>query len=430
MSGVGRLSLEIEQRRKTALAAYNQARVRVMQLDLEAKTQPTLTKAAITQAETALRTAEQEKVRLLQSLHPTQRVSAQSAVDEAQASYENAKRDAERQAELLSKGYVAGRVAEAAKLTQDLAIARLTTAKENLSKLDAQQRAEAAKADEAILQARAELTRAKANTIQNQLKRQEYQTAVSEMEKARAALSDPAILQKQLEQSQATVAQLQSVVSDSRRQLGETEIRAPIAGIVTKKGLQVGELATGLSQFSSGSTIVKIEDRRSMRVKLNVNEIDVAKMTLGMKAKVDVDALPDKSFDGIVRKIAPASREAAPGGQADAVVRYEVEVELTNPTPALRSGMTAKCTVDVINREDVLTVPVEYVQKDKNRYYVFIAPATKGGQAEKKEIKIGAASGTKYEVISGVKEGDELQKPEYKGPERKGMMQMGPDDEG
>jgi HlyD family secretion protein len=429
VSAVSRLDLEIEQRRKTAMAAYKQAQTRVAQLELEVKAQPTLTNAAIASAETSLRSAEQDKIRLLQSIHPTQLAAAKASVDEAQANYDNAGREFRRQTELLDKGYVSGRSAESAKLAMDVANVRLMNAKENLAKLDAQLRAEASKADQQIRQAQSELTRAKANSIQNQLKKQEFLSAAADLDRARAALSDPAILEKQKEQSKSTVVQLNSVVSDSKRQLGETEIRAPISGVVTKKGLQVGEMATGLSQFSSGSTIVKIEDRRVMRVKLDVNEIDVARLGIGMPAKVDVDAIPGQSFEGVVQKIAPASKEAGQGGQADAVVRYEVEIELSAVTPTLRSGMTAKCTVDVVKRSNVLTLPVEFVQKERNKYYVYIPPATKEGKPEKREVQVGAASGTRYEILSGVKEGETVQKPKFDGPERKGMMSMGPDEQ-
>ncbi|MEZ0325947.1 MAG: efflux RND transporter periplasmic adaptor subunit [Fimbriimonas sp.] len=429
VSAVSRQSLEIEQRRKTAMAAYNQAKTKLSQLELEMKTQPTLTNALIASAQTQLHSAEQDKVRLIQSVHPTQRTSAQATVDEAQANYNNSVVEYKRQSDLFERGYVSGRAAQSAKLATDVANVRLQSAKDNLAKLDAQLRAEAEKADQQILQARAELTRAKANAIQNQLKRQDYLSAVSEVERARAALSDPAIMEKQKEQSQSTVVQLRSVVSDSQRQLGETDIRAPISGVVTKKGMQVGELATGLSSFSSGSTIIKIEDRRVMRVKLDVNEIDVARMTVGMTANVDVDAIPDHTFKGIVRKIAPASKEAVQGGQQDAVVRYEVEIELTSPIPSLRSGMTAKCTIDVIKRENVLTLPVEFVTKEKGKYYVYVAPEDKKGKPTKTLITVGAASGTKYEVLSGIKEGDTVQKPKFDGPERKGMMSMGPEEE-
>jgi HlyD family secretion protein len=430
-SAVDKASLEIAQRRVTARAAYQQARARAAQLALELKAQPVLTNAALTEAQTSLETALQERERLIKSAHPTQKTTTSSATREAQANFENAEREYQRQSDLEEKGYVAGKSVESAKLALDLARVRLESARDNEQRLEAQLRSELAKADEQIRQTRAAVARARANRIQDRVKREEYLSALAEVERARATLSDPAVMEKGRDQNQATVSQLSSVLSDSQRQLGETEIRAPISGVVTKKGLQVGELATGLSSFSSGSTIVKIEDRTAMRVKLDMNEIDVAKITLGMPAKVDVDALPDKSFTGTVEKIAPASKDATPGAQADAVVRYEVEILLRDNSDRLRSGMSAKCNLDVIRKENVLLLPLEYVGKKEGKH--FVALPTKGNDPKAKpltrDISVGAASGSQIEVLSGVAEGDEVQKPAFDGPERKGMMSFGKDEE-
>lgn len=429
-SAVSRAGLEISQRTTSAQATYEQAQSRLRELELEMSAQPTLTQVAIRQAETALASARQERGRLVDSIHPTQLTNAQSAVREAEANMANAELDNRRQAELAQKGFVAGRTADSAKLTLDLARVRLETAKDNLAKLEAQFRAEVSKQEEAIRQAEAELTRAQANRIQNGLKRQAVISARSEVEKARAALQDPAILGKQRDQSMASVAQLRSVLSDSRRQLGETEIRSPIDGIVTKKGINVGEMATGLSTFSSGSTIVKLEDRSAMRVKLEMNEIDVAKMSLGMQAKVEVDALPTEKFTGKVKKIAPASKDASQMGttatpSADSVVRYEVEIVLDAATSKLRSGMTAKCSLDVEKKTNVLTIGSEYLGRENGATFVMLAPVGKDGKPTRKPVVVGLTSGARVEIVSGIEAGAKLVKPTFNGPERKGAMEFG-----
>ena len=154
------------------------------------------------------------------------------------------------------------------------------------------------------------------------------------------------------------------MLGDAQRQLGETEIRAPVAGIVTKRYVQLGELVASLSSFSAGSPIFKIEDRSTMKVRLNINEIDVAKLTLAMDATVTVDAFTDRKFNGKVSKIAPASEMAAQGAANDPVVKYIVEVTLDSSSPDLKSGMSAQCTMLVLNRPNVLRVQRDYVVKD------------------------------------------------------------------
>jgi len=433
-SGEEKTAISITESRLQVKAAYEQAEAKLAQMRLALKIQPTLTTAAIKQAQMNLDSAEEEKRRLLQSAHPIQLASAISTLNEANANLANSQSDYTRQVELEKKGYVSGKVVENAKLAIDLAQTRLVSARISRDKIDAEFKSELTKAEEAIEQSQAALDTAKANSIQDEVKRHDYLSALADLDRARASLRDPDVMEKSRQQDLATVSQLQSVVSDAERQLSETDIRAPISGIVTKKALQVGELATGLSQFSSGTTIVKIEDRTAMRVKLDVNEIDVARMTLGMPAKVDVDAIPIHSFNGIVRKIAPASKDTANAASGttttastDSVVKYEVEILLKDAVPQLRSGMSAKCTMVVLNHPHVLLLPLEYIGKDGNKSFVEIPPKKPGGVADRKYIKVGASSGSLVEILSGVTKGTAVQKPQYKGPPRKGAMQVGDD---
>lgn len=429
-SAVGKASLEIGQRRLTAKAAYDQAVARLQQLEMEVVAQPKLTNAAIRSAQTSLATALAEKNRLVQSAHPTQRTTAESSVREAQANFDNAQSEYTRQAGLEEKGYVAGRQVESAKLALDLARVRLESAKENQAKLDAQLRAELSKADEQIRQAQAELTRNQVNRFQDKVKITEVASARAEVAKAKAALSDVAIMAKGQEQQRATVDQLGSVLTDAERQLRETQVRAPMSGVVTRKLLEVGELATGLSGFSQGTPIVRIEDRRTMKVKLDINEIDVAKLEVGMPAKVEVDALPNEKLFGTVAKIAPTNVASASGAaSADAVVRYQVEIRLNNLAQKLRTGMSAKCTMDVAKRTGVLVLPMEFAQKEGADYFVNVQiPGSKPPKTERKRIQVGLATGAKIEVVGGLKAGDVVQKSKFNGPERKGMM-GGPGDD-
>jgi len=432
LSAASRTALEIEQRRESSRANLAQAISRVKSLELEVKSQPILTKAAIDEAQTTLDVAMEEKTRLVRSVHPTEKSQAESQVREAEANVQNAQTELNRQEELLKNGYVAIRSVETARLNVELAKSRLENAQVNLSRTPARHAVELRKADEQIASARATLSRAKANAVQNPMKEQDLISARAEVEKARTALRDAEVLMKTREQNLASVDQLQSILDDSKRNLGETEIRAPIAGIVVKKGIQVGELATGLSSFGSGSTIVKIEDRGSMRVKLNMNEIDVAKLTLGMKATVDVDALPADQYTGKVNKIAPASTVSAAGATADAVVRYEVEIFIDNPNERLRSGMSAKCSLAVIDRQGVLTLPVDYVKKEGRKAFAFFPPDNpKDPKAKAKQVSItiGAQSGSVLEITSGLKDGDKVVKPDYDGPDRKSFIQFGGGDD-
>jgi len=427
-SNEARSRLEQVQKLELNQAALAQAQAKARQLKLELESQPVATRAAIAEAQATLATAQEERRRLVESAQPTQRASTQTALDEAKANLANAESEYKRQTELLNDGYTSKRSVETAKLNIDLARTRLASAEVSLKRLDAQLAVEVAKVDAQIRQAEASLRRAQANANQDAIKVEDYKSALAEVERAKANLMDSQILAKTTENSAATVAQLASILSDSQRQLRETEVRAPISGIVTKKGLQVGELATGLSSFSSGTTIVKIEDRSAMRVKLNINEIDAASLHIGLPANIVVDALPDAKLSGTVSRIAAASvdanKDTTSGGTAavstDAVVKYEVEVELSAPVKELRSGMSAKVSIPLSEKKSVVSIPTDYVKRKDGRTTVLVVK--KGEEPEEREVELGAAVGTMIQVKTGLGEGDIIEKPTYDGPARKGFV--------
>lgn len=428
-SAIERLDVEIVQRESLLRSALKQAEERLAQAKDQLQAQPTLTKVGIRSAEASLTSATKERERLVSSSHPTQRTSTEANLREARANLANAEAEHTRQKELLALGYTAGRNVENSQLQLELAKARLATAEENLRRLDDQHRVELERADAAIAQAKAELDRSKTNQFQDDVRQRDYQIALSDLDRAKAQLRDIEVLKKSRNQSVASADQIGSVLGDSLRQLGETEIRAPIAGVVTRKLVQEGELVASLSSFSSGTPIIRLEDRTAMMVKLNVNEIDVAKLTLGMPARVSVDAFADQEVAGTVRKIAPATlATTAAAGQA-AVVKFEVEVWLDPNNLNLKSGMSAKCTMITDKRAKTLQVPAEYVSKDADGSFVLLKPAKPTDEPKKVRVKTGLTSGARVELVEGVKLGDKLVKPEFTGPARKGAMQFGGDDE-
>ncbi|MCC7435330.1 MAG: efflux RND transporter periplasmic adaptor subunit [Methanoregulaceae archaeon] len=429
-SNVTRTSIEMDQRRVTARENLKQAEIRVSQLQSELRIQPTLTNASVRVATAALDSARKEIERLDKTAHPNQRVASETAVREAQANFDNAKSEAERQAELLQQGYVSQKIVENTKLSLELARVRLQQANENASRLETQLRIERQRAEDDLQRSQAELDRAKANGIQDVLKRKEYENALADLSKARVALRDVEVLAQSRIAGQSSVDQLQSVLDDTLRQLSETQIRSPLDGVVTKQLVQEGELVASLSAFSSGTPILRIEDRTALRVMLSINEIDTAKLRVGMKAEIAVDAFPADNFTGSVRRIAPAS--VAVGLTAtgtpvstEAVVKYEVEIWLDKSDPRLRSGMSAKCSLEVARRDKVLTLPTEYVGKDDKGRFVEFPAKTPTGKPEQRRIKTGLETGAKIEILEGVKEGDKVARPKFTGPARQGFMQAG-----
>ncbi len=429
-SSLARQQVEIEQRRVTAKAAYDSAVARLAELKNDLKAQPQLTNASIRQAKANLDAAKQAHEQLLRTTQPNARTEAERALEDAKVGHDTADREYRRVENLVAQGYVAGQRLDTAKQELTAAKSRLRIAQEQMDRLDNQQRLERSRSEETIKQAQAEYDRATVNSIQDLNKKHEVEQAMASVEQAHAGLRDVEALLHARGETSANMTRLSSVLADSRRQLNETRIIAPVDGVIAKRYLEIGDLVTGLSGFSQGTAIFRIEDRNAMRVRLEINEIDTARLQVGMKATVSVDALPEAKFTGIVKQIAPASTSLTATTQgaaasSESVVKYQVEVWLDNVDKSLRSGMSAKCTMEVLRKDNVLRLPVEYVGKDKEGSFVMLKG--KDGKATRTPIQAGASSGAYIEIISGVSEGAEVDRPPFSGPARQGFMQAGGD---
>lgn len=431
MSGVKRTEIEIRQRKVTAQEGVRRAKARVAQVEKELDAQPKLSEAAVRAARNARDLAQRSLDQLTSVTQPNERVATESEFRQARANLDAAQTERDRRQELLRLGYISKRDLEEAIVQYEVAKGRYDNAKQRLDHLAEQQAIERDQAEQRLRQAQAELDRAMANRILDATKRDEYTSALAELRQAQQAMRDVDALAQTKAQGEATVEQISRVLDDSRRLLGETEIRAPISGIVSAKYVQLGELVASLSSFSSGTPIVRIEDRTRMMVKLEVNEIDVARLKVGMPARIVVDAIPDRTLSGKVRKIAPTSMnfqsqaQSAQTTNPDAVVKYEVEVAIEDRQEALRSGMSAKCTMETLRRNRVLTLPVEFVRQEGEQWFVELLPADGKGSPRKTMVQVGAFTGSLVEIVSGVPEGAKVMRPKFTGPQRRTMIQMG-----
>lgn len=433
-ASVTRTSVEIEQRRITAATTLERARSRVRQVELEIRQQPAITSSSIRSAESAYASAQQGLDLLVRVTQPNTVAQVQAALEQAQSTLENARLEQARRKSLLEKGYVSRREVEQADLNVTQAETALNSAKSRSANLANEQALEKRQAEERVRQASQDLDRARATGVLDRNKQEELKQARQQVRDAEAALKDIQALSASRAQQLATVDQLQSVLGDSMRQLGETEIRAPVTGVVTNRLVQLGELVASLSSFSAGTPIFRVEDRSSMRVKLNVNEIDVARLRLGTAAEIRVDAFPDRRFNGRVTKIAPASSGATAGNPTqDAVVKYAVEVTLTETDGELKSGMSAQCRMKVLELKDVVRVPRDFVvseNDDRDHYVLKVgtgrdAKDPKKPKTERAKVVLGASSGAFVQVLSGIAEGDKLYKPDFSGPGRKTFFSDG-----
>ncbi len=397
-----RIALEIQERE--ARIQLRQAELRLEQIQREVEAQPALTQSALKSAEANYKSAE-ENLRMLETVkHPQERVEVANAVRDAEARLQEAQRNYERLQKLLEKGYVSRQQVDNAYTALTVAQSQLQIAQQRQQQLEAQQQSELERARAQLESARAELERARANAIQDEIKRKQLETAREEVESARLRLRQIEMRQLELRQALASEKQATSQLQNLIIQFSETDVRSPIRGVVTRRYREVGELVmSGTTGFGEGTPIMQVADLSQMRVRLNLNELDVAKVRVGMPVEITVDALPGRTFKGTVKKIAPASQ----GGQTSTlgVVRFPVEVYLNASDPALRPGMTARCRIIVSERKGVLRLPLEAIGNEDGKDYVLKVVPNPNNTTKKEKVFIttGQRNITYVEIVDGLK---------------------------
>jgi RND family efflux transporter MFP subunit len=186
-----------------------------------------------------------------------------------------------------------------------------------------------------------------------------------------------------------------------------THILAPMDGTVTERSIQPGEtVVPGVQATFDGKALLTVSDLSTLIVKTDLNQIDVAKVKLGQKVTVTLDALPGKTYDATITKIAPASI-LPKDKQVDV---FPVEATLTKADAAIKPGMTADVRIHIEKKEHVLALPIEAVVKENGKQFVQkVVAGEKGKQkAEKTEVKVGARNDREVEIVSGINEGEKI----------------------
>jgi Cu(I)/Ag(I) efflux system membrane fusion protein len=168
--------------------------------------------------------------------------------------------------------------------------------------------------------------------------------------------------------------------------------RSPVSGIVT------GKKAVQGMRFMPGETLYQVADLSTVWVIADVFEQDIGLVKSGARARVKINAYPDKTFAGAITYIYPtltAETRTIP-----------VRVELANPGTLLKPGMFAQVELAAATADKVLAVPVSAVIDSGTRQIVLVQ--IKEGRFEPREVQLGARSENHVEVRDGVREGEEV----------------------
>lgn len=160
------------------------------------------------------------------------------------------------------------------------------------------------------------------------------------------------------------IQDLQAQIDTAKSDLANFKIRSPIDGTIVKQDT----VHTG-DTIKAGQVLATIADMDHLEFSIPVDELDIAKVKVGQKVKITVDAIPDtqnKPISGTVSYIAEV------GTTSNGVTTYPVKVSIDNPDGRLKQNMNANAEIQIASKTNTLYVPVEAVQKTGNRAIVMV----------------------------------------------------------
>lgn len=165
------------------------------------------------------------------------------------------------------------------------------------------------------------------------------------------------------ETNQAQVSQARAALKEAQDNLARTRLFAPIAGRVTRLAVEEGEVAVPGTFSKETALLMTIADMSTIIAKVQVDETDVVRVSLGDSVQVTIDAFADTTFVGRVSKISNSAKLTAgmtsgQGGSNDRAVDFDVEITLSAPPRDVRPDLSSTARIVTDTRSSVLAIPI------------------------------------------------------------------------
>ena len=274
--------------------------------------------------------------------------------------------------------------------------------------------------------------------------RESLERATNDVKAAESAVQE----REHAAEAQASrIKQERAGLENARYDLSKVRIESPIDGIVTRRNIQEGETAVVGTMNNAGTVLLTLADMSVIQAEVEVDETNIPSVQFGQKAKITIDAVPDRTFNGHVTEIGNSPIQAAGGAAGNNTTQatnFKVVVVLDDEVPEVRPGFTATADIVTATRKGVVAAPIPAVavrelvydadgqivreprpekgrapapdptappaelkpgQTRKETEGVFVM---RSGRAEFVPIKVGIAGDKFFEVLSGLKDGDEV----------------------
>ncbi|WMC91473.1 efflux RND transporter periplasmic adaptor subunit [Kineothrix sp. MB12-C1] len=203
------------------------------------------------------------------------------------------------------------------------------------------------------------------NAYNNQVRSQEDSTRNNA---STVAAKEDGLKSDKLTASTATLSDKKQV-KQYETQLEDCIVKAPFAGVVTAVNVEEGDMY-------KGDTLITIEDTSAYEVSAEIDEYDISSIELGQKAVIKTNGTGDAQLDGMVTDIAPRATQST-----GTDVTYNIKISVDTKNDDLRLDMTAKLSIILESKDNIVTVPYDAVQTDdEGKKYVEVVNETAEGE--------------------------------------------------
>ena len=256
----------------------------------------------------------------------------------------------------------------------------------------------------AVNQAKANLAAARARVAQQEASVRNTSLTLNRMQ---SLIKDQFVSQQDLDNAQvaydtaaavldslrAQVQQMEVAVAQAETHLAYSYIRAPFAGYVAERNLDLGSYVSGTTAGTSTLSrgILTLHEIQTVRILIEVVEKDVPLIQVGQKSEVRAEAYPDRVFEGTVTRVVQALNRATR--------TMTIEVDLPNKDHVLKGGMFARVEVLVGTHRDAIQIPIDAVSRLEDSQYVYIV---REGKAQRVPVEIGVRDENRVEITKGL----------------------------
>jgi RND family efflux transporter MFP subunit len=213
----------------------------------------------------------------------------------------------------------------------------------------------------------------------------------------RELLKEKVVSEQEFDNVDAEANEAKARFDNAAANLSFTHIVAPFSGAIARRFKYPGDLISSNSRTGSDQPLFILVNEKSLRVAINVPQIEVAKIHPADRVDIRVDAYPNRKFEGVVSRLDDLLD--------DATKTQRVLIDLNNADGSLHAGMFATAILHIKDVGSAISVPKDCILNEGDKNFVFLA---KDGKAYRQEVKLGMELGTRVQVIEGIKPTDSV----------------------